>query len=77
MEAVLEIVEQLRKEWPATFAGTRIDDLSGGAIIWGTIKNKRSRKEIPKDCFVYSGPKVLVVRDRFLDWWATQLKAAA
>ncbi len=71
------LVDQLRKEWPATFAGTRIGELSGGAISWGTIQNKRSRKEIPRDCFVYVGPKVLVVRDRFLDWWGSQLSAVA
>ncbi len=71
-----KLLEQLHQELPAVFAGPRIDELSGGAIAWGTIQNKRSRKEIPADCFVYSGPKVLVVRDRFLDWWATQLNAA-
>jgi hypothetical protein len=70
------IVEQLRERLPSTFAGTSLPKLTGDSINWGTIQNKRSRREIPEACFIKSGKRVLVVRDPFLDWWATTLRAA-
>jgi hypothetical protein len=71
-----EIIDQVRDAWPPLFAGTSIDDLSGGALTWVTVQNKRCMGEIPDECFVRSGPKVLVVRDRFLDWWQTTMRPA-
>jgi hypothetical protein len=75
-DVVEEIIRQLRKELPAIFLGSKANELTGGALCWGTVQNKRSRGEIPAECFVRSGPRVLVVRDRFLDWWATTLQPA-
>jgi hypothetical protein len=71
-----EILEQLREELPAVFLGTSASELTGDAICWGTIQNKRSRGEIPDECFLRSGSRVLVVRDPFLDWWASTLRPA-
>ena len=71
-----EIIDQLRKALPPIFLGSASDELTGGAICWGTIQNKRSRREIPSECFVRSGPRVLVVRDPFLDWWGATLRPA-
>src|SRR6516165_5131846 len=71
-----EVIEELRQALPPIFLGTRVDELTGGAIHWPTIQNKRSKREIPDNCFVKSGPKVLVRRDLFLDWWATTLSEA-
>jgi hypothetical protein len=71
-----DIVELYRQEWPAVFAGTSLDGLSGKAIIWGTIQNKRSRREIPDECFCRSGTRVLIIRDPFLSWWQTTLHQA-
>lgn len=71
-----EVVEELRSALPAVFLGSRSDELTGGAICWGTIQNKRSRREIPDECFIRSGPRVLVRRDPFLDWWALTLSSA-
>jgi len=71
-----QLIEQLRQELPPVFAGTSIGALTGGALNWGTIQNKRCRKEIPDNCFVRSGPRVLVIRDPFIDWWATTLTEA-
>jgi hypothetical protein len=68
-----QLIEQLRQELPSIFAGTSVGELTGGAVNWGTIQNKRSRREIPDQCFVRSGTRVLVLRDPFLDWWATTL----
>jgi len=65
-------VEGFRKEWPAAFAGPEIDRLSGRAIRWSTTQNKRSRGEIPPDCFI-NGHPTIVLRDAFLDWWQTTL----
>jgi hypothetical protein len=71
-----EIIEQLRAALPPVFLGSASAELTGGVICWGTIQNKRSRREIPDDCFVRSGPRVLVVRDPFLKWWETTLQPA-
>jgi hypothetical protein len=70
------VIEQLRAAWPPVVLGTAIDDLSGGAIHWPTIQNMRSRDEIPVECFIKSGARVLVVRDPFLAWWASTLTEA-
>jgi hypothetical protein len=70
------VVEELKKALPPVFAGTSLDELTGGAIHWPTVQNKRSRREIPDECFVRSGPKVLVIRDPFLAWWETTLSEA-
>jgi hypothetical protein len=71
-----EIIEQLREELPAVFLGTSTGELTGDAICWRTVQNKRSRGEIPDDCFLRSGSRVLVVRDPFLDWWTATLATA-
>ena len=68
-----DIIEELRAALPPIFAGTSLTELTGGAIHWPTIQNKRSRREIPDECFVRSGPRVLVRRDPFLNWWAGTL----
>jgi hypothetical protein len=61
------IIDELRAALPPLFLGGRIGELTGGAINWGTIQNKRSRREIPDECFVRSGVRVLVRRDPFLN----------
>jgi hypothetical protein len=71
-----DIIEQLRATLPPIFLGTTLDDLTGKAICWATTQNKRSRGEIPDECFVRSGPRVLVLRDPFLDWWGATLRPA-
>jgi hypothetical protein len=71
------VVDKLRAQLPPTFAGPKIDQLTGGAICWGTIQNKRSRREIPPECFSRSGAGPTIVdRDLFLDWWSTTLSEA-
>jgi hypothetical protein len=64
--------EGFRKEWPAAFAGPLLDELSGNAIRWSTTQNRRSRGEIPAECFV-NGRPTIVLRDPFLRWWETTL----
>jgi hypothetical protein len=72
------VVAELRRTLPPVFLGSKIGDLTGRAIAWGTIQNKRSRHEIPHEdaIFVRSGNRVLVRRDPFLDWWSTTLSEA-
>ena len=70
------VVEELRKALPPVFAGTSLGELTGGAIHWPTIQNRRALRQIPDDCFVRSGPRVLVLRDEFLNWWGTTLSEA-
>jgi hypothetical protein len=70
------VIDELRLALPPVFAGTSLNQLTGGAIHWPTIQNRRSAREIPDECFVRSGPRVLVIRDPFLDWWRETLKEA-
>ena len=70
------VVDELRRALPPIFLGANIDELTGGAICWRTTQNKRSRREIPNECFVRSGPRILVRRDQFLDWWSGTLTEA-
>jgi hypothetical protein len=71
-----QIIDQLREDLPSVFSGTSLDKLTGNAVRWRTVQNRRSRREIPDECFVRSGTRVLVLRDKFLDWWATTLSKA-
>jgi hypothetical protein len=76
-----ELREQLERHLPPIFAGNSLDELTGNAICWRTILNLKSKSKnlssdqrIPADCFIrYKSRKVLVVRDRFLDWWFRHL----
>jgi len=70
---MLDVVEELKAALPPIFLGSRIGDLTGGAIHWPTIQNKRALRLIPPECFCYSGRQVLVKRDAFLAWWGTTL----
>lgn len=67
------LVQELKDSLPPVFAGAALDRLTGDAILWRTVQNARSNKQIPESCFVYSGRKVLVCRDAFLHWWQTSL----
>ena len=69
----MDIIAELRAALPPVFLGSKIGELTGHAIAWGTVQNKRSRREIPDDCFTRSGSRVLVLRDPFLNWWETTL----
>jgi hypothetical protein len=75
MDVIERIIEELRAALPPVFAGQSLDELTGNAIHWPTTQNARSRREIPAECFAYSGRKVLIVRDPFLAWWKTTLRA--
>jgi hypothetical protein len=71
------VVQGFRKEWPSAFAGTMLDELSGNTIRCSTTQNKRSRREIPSECFIRGGGRLtIVLRDPFLDWWETTLSEA-
>ena len=50
--------------WKAGYAGTSLDELTGNAIHWPTVQNRRALRQIPDDCFVRSGTRVLVLRHR-------------
>ena len=77
MSSVIEdTISALQSALPPVFAGSSLDELTGGAINWRTIQNARSNPDvaIPTECFIYSGRKVLVRRDPFLSWWRTTLR---
>ena len=64
-----DLLEELRQTLPPLWLGTRTDELTGGAICWGTIQNRRARREAPEDAFVRAGNRIIVIRDKFLPWW--------
>jgi hypothetical protein len=70
------IIDELRAALPPVFLGSRINKLTGDAINWGTVQNKRSQGQIPDECFLRSGVRVLVRRDPFLAWWKSTLTHA-
>uniref|UniRef100_I2Q5E4 Uncharacterized protein n=1 Tax=Desulfovibrio sp. U5L TaxID=596152 RepID=I2Q5E4_9BACT len=76
METADKIIAELQAVLPPVFAGQSLDEFTGKAIIWRTIQNARSRREIPADCFGYAGQKVLIVRDPFLAWWRSKLRTS-
>jgi hypothetical protein len=71
-----DVFDELRQALPPIFLGSRIDEFTGGAVHWPTTQNRRCKREIPDECFVRSGQRVLVRRDPFLDWWKTTLSDA-
>ncbi len=75
MDTVELIVAELQSALPPVFAGQSLDELTGNSINWRTTQNARCRGEIPAECFVYAGRKVLIRRDPFLSWWKTTLRA--
>jgi len=54
----MNIIAELRSVLPPVFLGTKIGELTGHAIAWGTVQNKRSRREIPDACFARTGTRV-------------------
>lgn len=70
---IFAFIQVMRAHLPPVFLGSLIGELTGGACHWPTLQNRRSRREIPDDCFAYSGRQVLVRRDPFLDWWGSTL----
>jgi hypothetical protein len=72
-QSIAVIIDQLRQELPAIFAGSTSDELTGGAIHWRTIQSQRALRQIPSNCFIRSGRRVLVRRDELLAWWAATL----
>ena len=71
-----DLLEELRQTLPPIWLGARTDELTGGAICWGTIQNLRSQRQAPEDAFVRSGNKIVVIRDKFLPWWVFTLSDA-
>ncbi|MBI9080460.1 MAG: hypothetical protein JEY79_12055 [Pseudodesulfovibrio sp.] len=67
------IIEEFRGVMPAVFAGTQIGERTGGTFEWTYFRNMRKKWNIPEECFIHSGNKLLIVRDVFLDWWLEQL----
>jgi len=70
------VIDELEKALPPVFAGTSVDELTGGAVNWRTVQNRRCNREIPDECFVRSGNRVLVLRDPFLAWFKSTLRDA-
>ena len=67
-----EIIAEFRKTMPPVFAAKKLDQLTGNAVCWTTLQNRRAKSDQapPPECFRYDGArKVLIVRDEFLSWW--------
>lgn len=71
---ITKLIEQFAKNLPESFPGTNIDVLTNKVLRWRTIQNRRSRGEIPPECFVkMSSRKVVVLRDPFLAWLSSEM----
>lgn len=74
-----DIIAEFRKTMPPVFAATEVDKLTGNAVRWTTLQNRRGKhgktdQVPPPKCFRYDGSrKILIVRDEFLDWWLDTL----
>ncbi len=68
-----KIIEKIRSDIPALFAGRELDQLTGKALRWRTILNLKCKGELPSSMFIRHGRKLLIDRDKLLDWWETQL----
>jgi hypothetical protein len=67
---------KLKSTMPPIFAGTALDRLTGQAYRWRTLQNQKSRGDAPADMFLRHGSrKLLVDRDRFLEYWQQKLTA--
>lgn len=71
-----ELMMQFQQELPALFAATELDRLTGKAVRWATIQNKRLKADgPPESCFRKDGcRKILIVRDEFIKWWLETLR---
>jgi len=74
----MELCEGLKKlqaAMPPVFAGTSLDGLTGEGYRWRTLQNEKSRGETPTGMFLrHGGRKLIVDRDRFLDYWQSKLR---
>jgi len=75
-----ELFAQLQQHMPPLFLATKLDEYTGHALCWRTIKNQRCNKDypdderIPEECFLrQSSRKTLIVRDELLAWWKSVL----
>jgi hypothetical protein len=70
------IIQELRKNAPPIWLGTRTAEFTGGLYEWETLKNKFYKRELPDNCFVRVGQRLAVQRDPFLGWLALQFSDA-
>lgn len=71
-----ELIKQYQASVPPIFAATELDRLTGNALRWTTLQNRRANKNLPESekppqvCFRQDGArKILIVRDELLTWW--------
>ena len=70
-----ETLQKLRETMPPAFAGTSLDRLTGDGYKWRTLQNEKCRGETPPGMFLRHGSRKLVVdRDRFLNYWQSKLR---
>jgi hypothetical protein len=77
-----ELLNQLKSQLPPVFPATKLTELTGGVICWRSIQNLRSidkkkgcKSRFPLGTFTYSGSKIIINRDKLLDWWSGTLRS--
>ena len=66
-ESLHPTLEKLRRELPATIAGTELDRLTGGALRWRTLQNEICRGQTPPGlCLSLGSRKKIIDRDIML-----------
>lgn len=65
----MTVFSWLEEALPPIFPGKDLDRLTGNVLRWRTIQNRRSRREIPRECFSkISTRKIVIHRDAFIAW---------
>ncbi len=69
-----EPLQEFKTRWPALFAGTELDGMTGNAYRYRSLLNEISRGEAPRNILLKDGRrKNLIVRDNFLPHWQSKL----
>lgn len=73
-----ESLAKLQSIMPPIFAGSALDDFTGRGYRWRTLQNEKCRGDAPANIFLRDGSrKLLVDRDRFLEYWQGKLSESA
>jgi hypothetical protein len=62
------IINELKEGMPPIVDGKALDRLSGEALRWNQVQAWIDTRDIPADCFCFDGRKILIYRDRLLEW---------
>lgn len=73
-----EPLKEFQEKWPAVFAGTELDKMTGKGYRYRSLLNEISKGDADRDIILKDGKrKNLIVRDKFLPHWQSKLTLAS